>query len=391
MTVTTEARELTAFAPGRTEIAGNHTDHEGGHVIAAAIDAGITARATPRDDDVVRVVSEGFDTVEIDLAKSGALDARPDERVTTISLVRGMLAELRAAGVDVHGFDANLTSTLPAGGGLSSSASFELVIGVIVRDMFASGDGVEDSPELGATALARMAQRTECGYFGKPCGLMDQLAVAHGGILAMDLSDADAPRIASIDFDFEAAGLRVCLVDVGCDHSRFTDAYAAVPREMQAVAHLFGARQLCEVSEAEVLAHVVDIRRVLGDRALLRALHFYREERLTQARSRALIAGDVGRFLRATHESGSSSAEWLQNVYAPGVDEPAMVAIALAQRVLGGHGAVRIHGGGFGGSIQAFVPTDLLDDFVRLMEGWLGKGCCHVLTVGGRGAESEWN
>lgn len=383
-------RQIHVFAPGRTEIAGNHTDHEGGHVIAATISQGIHAIASPRSDETVRVVSEGFEPVVIDLLEQDALSPHSSEFVTTTALARGMVAQLVAAGVEVHGFDVHMVSDLPAGGGLSSSAAFELAIGVIVRELFAREAGSYNSGGSGigfdAFALARMAQRAEIDFFGKPCGLMDQLSIALGGVCAIDFFDQAHPQASSIDFNFTSAGYTACLVDVGCDHSRFTSEYAAVPQEMHEVARLFGADRLVDVVESDVLSHASFIRTKLGDRALLRAMHFYREERLTAIRKQALEHGDIQAFLQATRASGASSAELLQNVFVPGTDEPAMVALALAQEVLAGKGACRIHGGGFGGSIQAFVPTDMLNQFIARMQEWLGTDCCTVLALGGAGA-----
>ncbi len=406
------SRCLEAFAPGRCELAGNHTDHEGGLVIAGTVGEGISAVAAPRPDPLVCVESAGFAPCQVDLSEGGWRDPRPEERVSSQALLRGMLAQLDRAGVPLGGFDARLTTTLPAGGGLSSSAAFELLIGVIARDLFADGTDAArevggqpgedpaqalDAP-LGPVALARMGQAAECDYFGKPCGLMDQLAVACGGILEIDFEDPGHPRVSPIDIDFAARGWAVCLVDTGCDHSRFTEEYAAVPREMQAVARLCGAERLGQVPRSLVLERMGDIRSELGDRAFLRAMHFYHEEALTIERSEALRAGDIPRFLTFTRESGASSAMFLQNVSAGGTYQPAMVALALVQSLVNEEalvhgyrrGACRIHGGGFGGTIEAFVGLDGLDDFVRGIEKQLGPATCQVLTIGGKGAHAAW-
>jgi len=407
---------LRAFAPGRTELAGNHTDHEGGRVVAATIAEGITLLASPNGSDAVRVESAGFAPFSVRLDDLGPRDS---ERGNPAALVRGMAAGFARAGFVLPGFDAQVESALPVGGGLSSSAAFELAFGAAMT-LLASGNAQLRWPEYTAMApragqdaqpqpahgasksrrpggalpdalsLACMAQDAERDWFGKPCGLMDQLVIACGGIVEIDFADAAKPLLGPIDFDFNAAGYAVCLVDVGCDHSRYTEEYARVPADMQAVARLCGGTVLGQVDEAEFLEHLAEARSVLGDRAALRGLHFYREMHLTDVRARALRQGDIGAFLRATERSGASSAQYLQNVSCAIDDQPAMVALALADHLLAGRGACRIHGGGFGGSIQAFVPVDLAPAFVQGMETYLKKGCCRMLTIGKRGTEASW-
>ncbi len=325
-------------------------------------------------------MSEGYAPLEVRLDD---LSPREDEKVTTAGIVRGMAAELAAAGRTPSGFDLVATSNIPGGGGLSSSAAFEALMG---RAMEALWEG----PEVSAVELAKMSQRTENRYFGKPCGLMDQLSVCLGGIAHMDFSDAEEPKAEKLAFDFAEHGYALCLVDVGCDHSRYTDEYAAVPAEMHAVAASFGAERLCEVDQRDFDARVGELRATLGDRAILRALHYWRENDLVAGRWDALCAGDVDRFLSLTEESGASSGMFLQNVACGTTDQPAMVALALAERLLGGRGAVRIHGGGFGGSIQAFVPLDMVDEFSRGMDGWLGIGSCRRYDISLEGAEATW-
>lgn len=376
----TSRRGIHAFAPGRTELAGNHTDHEWGRVIAATISQGVNLDAQPNDKGVVRVESAGFEPFSVELT---SVEPRAEERESPAALVRGIAAGLSEVGMDLHGFDARITSTLPVGGGLSSSAAFELVIGTTMALLSSAG-------HFDPTKLALIAQRAERDWFGKPCGLMDQLAIAHGGIVEIDFADSGRPQVRTIDFDFAAAGYAVCLVDVGCDHSRFTDEYARIPRDMQSAARICGKAVLGQVDEATYLARLEDIRTALGDRAALRGLHFYRESRLVDERADALRRGDMDTFLRATALSGASSAQYLQNVSCDVDHQPAMIALALAERALGGRGACRIHGGGFGGSIQAFVPTGCLEEFVSDMEEHLGTGCCRKLETGGRGAGASW-
>lgn len=371
---------LKAFAPGRTELAGNHTDHQHGQVIAATITEGLTAYAQQNDTALIRVASEGYAPFCVDVRDLAPHDA---EHVSPAALVRGMAAGFDACDVTLRGFDLHVESTLPAGGGLSSSAAFELLVGVTLNALFAQ----ESVPP---SQMARMAQAAERDFFGKPCGLMDQAAIAHGGIVDIDLADPEEPAVTRIAFDFEAAGYAVLLVDVGCDHSRFTAEYARIPRDMRAVAQLCGARVLGDVVEDMFMERFGQVREELGDRAVLRGLHFYRENDLTRRRALALRLGDMDAFLQATEQSGISSAEYLQNVFCGEGDQPAMVALAIARRQLDGYGACRIHGGGFGGSIQAFVPLDRVSAFTAGMERYLGDGCCRMLQIGSRGAHTVW-
>jgi len=375
----TDRALLNAQVCGRTEIAGNHTDHQHGKVIAATIDRGLIGIAAANGTDVVRVVSEGFADVEM---HTSHMRPEPDERVSTRGLVRGMLAGFAAQGVEVPGFDLYVSGNLPAGAGLSSSAAFELLVGCTVEQLC----GIPHD----ALALAVQAQRAECEYFGKPCGIMDQATEALGGIVAMDLDDPGRPQVERVRFDLEAHGYALCLVDVGCDHSRYTDEYAAVSEDMFRVARLFGAQVLRDVDEAQLADSLPQARAQLGDRAVLRALHFYEEERLVDRRREALVAGDMDTFLAATRRSGASSAQFLQNVSCGGSDQPAMVALALAEHLLEGTGAVRIHGGGFGGSIQAYVPLERLEGFIAGMDRLLDEGCCQHLQVTDRGASCSW-
>ena len=367
-------------APARTEIAGNHTDHEGGDVIAGALDRSILGVAAANGTNEVRLSSEGFDPITVSLDE---LEPRADEKVTTKGLVRGMAAQLATTGRTPQGFDLVMTSDIPSGGGLSSSAALELAIGRVMETLW-------EGPTVNAPTLARMGQISEQRYFGKPCGLMDQMSVAVGGIAHMSFLDPENPVVTRLDFDFERAGYAICLVDVGCDHSRFTDEYAAVPDEMHAVAHEFGVDRLCEVDAESFDAAVPALREKLGDRALLRAIHYYREEELVHARRDALAAGDIDGFLELTRESGASSAMFLQNVSCGGSYQPAMVALGLAERLLAGLGATRIHGGGFGGSIQAFVPLDDVRDFTSGMDSWLGEGSCKRYAISTEGARASW-
>ncbi|MDO4538312.1 MAG: galactokinase family protein [Coriobacteriales bacterium] len=372
---------LLVTSPGRSEIAGNHTDHEGGHVIAAAIDRAVRGLFRANGTQTITLLSQGFGEVSVELDD---LSARADERNSTAALVRGMAALFAEKGFAPAGFDAACVSEVLGGSGLSSSAAFELLLAQAMNALWADG-------ALDAKELAMMSQRCEREWFGKPCGLMDQAAAALGGVQHMDFSQAGVLAATGLDFDFDEAGYALCIVSVGADHAANTDDYAAVPGEMQAVAKLLGKEILSQLSEGEVIAALPRIREELGDRAALRALHYYREERLVADRALALKAGDVDAFLALTRLSGASSAMYLQNVSVGGAsDQPSMLAIALAEELLAGQGAVRVHGGGFGGTIQAFVPHALVDAFSRGMDAVFGQGACGVYKVDHEGARFAW-
>lgn len=372
---------LSVTVPARSEIAGNHTDHEGGDVIGGALDANVQAICAANGTNTVRVESVGYGGFEIDLTD---LAVQETERETTASLARGMASELAATGRERRGFDLIMQSSIPAGSGLSSSAAVELAFGRAIEALW-EGDVIDP------VTLAKMAQRTENNYFGKPCGLLDQLAEALGGLAHMSFADPETPATEKLALDFEDKGYALVLVNVGSDHSALTGEYAAVPGEMKAVAAAFGKERLCEVDPAAFDARVNKLRRELGDRPVLRALHYWHENELVAKRWAALQAGDIEEFLALTRASGSSSAMYLQNVSVGGAPEqPAMVALGLAQRLLEDAGAVRIHGGGFGGSIQAFVPLDRVNAFCTGMDGWFGEGASRHYRIVSEGAGYQW-
>lgn len=372
---------LLVESPGRTEIAGNHTDHEGGCVIAGAVDRYVEGIFSTNDSSIVRIESKGYGYVELHVSD---VDPRVAERGTTTALVRGILAQFVKAGFEPRGFNAVMRSDVLGGSGLSSSAAFELEIAQAVNRLWAYG-------ALTPEDLARISQRAEREWFGKPCGLMDQAAVALGGIQHMDFRDPSQLHATRLDFDFASHGYAICLVAVGADHAALIDDYAAVPAEMQAVAREFGKERLSEVAEDEVVGQLPMLRARLGDRAVLRALHYCREQRLVEDRARALSEGNMDEFLHFTRLSGSSSAMYLQNVSVAGASQqPAMVALALADEFLRQDGACRIHGGGFGGTIQAFVPFDRVDAFVAHMDAALGSGSCGVYNIDAQGTRAQW-
>ena len=360
-------------APGRTEICGNHTDHQHGRVLAAAVNVDFLACAAPNGGDTIRFQSEGWPLVEVRLDGKGP---RAEERESTASLVRGM-AELAARrGHPVKGFDAYAVSDVLPGSGLSSSAACEVLLGVIVNHLFC-----QDA--FTPVEIAQMGQGAENVYFGKPSGLMDQTASSVGGAVAIDFADPARPVVRSVAVDLNALGYALCIIDSGASHADLTDEYAAVPREMGAVAAFFGKEVLREVSQEQVLSHLPALRERAGDRAVLRALHFFADDARAEEEADALARGDMDAFLALVKESGRSSWEFLQNITPAGaVREQAMaVALAVAERALKGQGACRVHGGGFAGTIQAFVPLDSLEAFRAETEGALGAGSCHVLSI----------
>ena len=377
MTSGTFSPELVAWAPGRTEVAGNHLDHQGGQVLTAAISDGVEIQAARKAIGCIEVESEGFGGFAVDLANT-----EPDvsEFATSASLVRGMAAGFMERGVPVGGCELHVTSTLPAGGGMSSSAAFEMAVGRVLDGLFGSGD-------MPALELAALGKQAECEYFGKPCGLQDQAASALGGINLIDFSDEAALGVRPVPFDFAKAGYDIVLVDTCCDHSAYTDEFTRVAEDMHEVAELFGERVLGRVPEERVVSELFRVRNALGDRAALRALHFYNEMRLVDARVCALEAGDMDAFLSATRRSGASSAQYLQNVSTYDADDqPAMIVLALADRFLGDDGACRIHGGGFGGTVQAYVPSDMTAAFCDAMERDYARGCCRKIAISETGA-----
>ncbi len=359
-------------APGRTELGGNHTDHQHGRVLAAAVELDTRAAVALNGTSLIRVLSEGYPVCEVDLRD---LAVRPEERNTTAALIRGVAAGFAGRGCSLAGFDACVTSTVLPGSGLSSSAAFEVLLGTAINHLFSCGaDAVE---------IAKIAQYAENVYFGKPCGLMDQMASSVGGCVAIDFADPAAPVVTPVDFDFSACGHRLCIIDSGASHADLTDEYAAVPGELAAVSGFFGKAVLRDVPEDAFYAALPELRRTAGDRAVLRAIHVYDENRRVEAQVAALIRGDFQDFLHYVNLSGFSSQNLLQNVIPTGATahQEVALALALARHLLSGRGACRVHGGGFAGTIQAFVPDDLLEGFRAGMEAVLGTGACHVLAI----------
>ena len=360
-------------APGRTEIGGNHTDHQHGRVLAASINLDAIAAVSLNGENVIRVQSEGYPPVVVEL---DSLDVRESERNTSAAIIRGIAAWFRRQGADLAGFSAYVMSSVLGGSGLSSSAAFEILFGKIMNDLFFDG-------RCSAIQLAQVGQYAENVYFGKPSGLLDQMGCSVGGMVTIDFQDNANPVVERVDFDFAATGYALCIIDSGADHADLTGEYAAVPGELKEICAHFGKNVLREVPEEEFLAALPVLRRKAGDRAVLRAMHIYDDNRHVAAQVEALRRGDFDAFLKLITASGLSSWRQLQNVVPAGYTHHQEVAVALSlcERSLGGRGACRVHGGGFAGTIQAFVPLDMLDGFRAEMDRVLGDGACHVLTI----------
>ena len=360
-------------APGRTEIGGNHTDHQRGRVLAGAVNLDTVAAVRPNGSNIIRIQSKGYPMSVVDL---GNLSPVESEINSTPALIRGVAARFAQLGCKVEGFDAYCESTVLPGSGLSSSAAFEVLIGTIVNHLFF--EGKVSQPEI-----AMIGQYAENVFFGKPCGLMDQTASAVGNLVTIDFFDKDQPQIKPVSFDFSTCGHALCIIDSGADHADLTDEYAAIPGELKAVAAYFGKEVLTQIDEKEFFAAIPALREKCGDRAVLRAVHFYQENARVPKQVAALEQGDFANFLKLITESGYSSYMYLQNVIPAGYKEHQDVALALAlcQHYLQGKGAYRVHGGGFAGTVQAFVPFDLLEEFRAGIDAVLGEGACHVLRI----------
>lgn len=360
-------------APGRTEIGGNHTDHQRGRVLAAAVNLHTCAAVALTDTGKIRVLSQGYPLCEVELDQ-----LQPDEEEfgTTTALIRGVAAGFARMGCMVGGFDAYVESTVLPGSGLSSSAAFEVLIGTIVNALFFDG-------KADAKTIAMVGQYAENVFFGKPCGLMDQMASSVGNLVTIDFYHKDAPDVRPVNVDFAAFGHALCIIDTGADHADLTEEYAAITQELKAVCGYFGKEVLTQIDEAAFYAAIGALRERCGDRAVLRAIHFYEENARVPQQVAALESGDFAGFLKLINESGQSSWMQLQNVIPAGrkTHQEVAVSLALCRHLLRGTGACRVHGGGFAGTIQAFVPVDLLEDFRQQMDAVLGEGACHVLSI----------
>ena len=359
--------------PGRTEIGGNHTDHQHGRVLCGSVDLDMLACAARNGSGVIRIQSEGYPALEIEL---NSLEPREREKNTSAALVRGVAAKIQELGHQLTGFDAYVTSTVLSGSGLSSSAAYEVLVGNILNHFCCGG-------QLDAVTIAKIGQYAENVYFGKPCGLMDQMGSSVGGAVAIDFNDPANPVVERVDYDFNQSGHALCIIDTGSSHGDLTDDYAAVTREMGAVAAHFGKTVLRDVPPEQFRAAIPALRKECGDRAVLRAMHFFSDDLRAAQEAGALKAGDFAAFLRLVNASGLSSSLRLQNTWSTA--DPGQQAIPLALTVgeglLEGTGAIRVHGGGFAGTVQAFVPQERVAQFKRGMEELFGPGKCHVLHI----------
>ena len=360
-------------APGRTEVCGNHTDHNNGKVLAASVNLDAVAVASKNDEDVVRVKSDGHAMNVVDTS-----ELLPDEAEFghSTAMVRGVVAKIAGLGYKIGGFDCVTTSDVIGGSGLSSSAAFEVLLGTTLSYLY--NDGVINSVEI-----AKTAQYSENVFFGKPCGLLDQMASSVGTFVTIDFESTENPKIKKVDFDFSKSGHALCIVDTGGSHSDLTDDYAAVRGEMESVAQAMGKDVLREIDFEDCKKAVPSLMGRVSDRALLRAFHFYRENARVEKAIAALESNNFDDFKKVINESGRSSYMYNQNVYTPKnpAEQKISLALCISEGILGVDGAYRVHGGGFAGTIQAFVPAELLEEYKNSIETVFGKGSCHVLII----------
>lgn len=360
-------------APGRSEVGGNHTDHQRGQVLACAVNLDAIGVVAARSDDQIIVVSDSFVINPVDVSD---IEKKDSEEGTSEALIRGVAARFKQAGYNIGGFEAFITSDVLVGAGLSSSAAFEVLIGNILSYLY--NDGVVD-----AVFIAQAAQYAENVYFGKPCGLMDQMASSVGNLINIDFEDVDKPLINKVDVEFDKFGYSLCIVDTKGSHADLTPEYAAIPKEMKEVAGFFGKSVLREVDKKEFYANIPAIREKFGDRGVIRAIHFYDDHERVSKEVKALEKGNFDKFLRNINKSGDSSFQYLQNVFPVSAVQNQGVAlcIALSKKILKGEGAVRVHGGGFAGTIQAFVPNEIVAKYKKKIEKYFGEDSCHILKV----------
>ena len=364
-------------APGRSEIGGNHTDHNHGKVLAAGISLDAIAAASKNDEGIVRIKSAGY---PMDVVSCEDLAVNPSESGRSVSLVRGMLDGFVKRGYRIGGFDATTASMVLSGSGLSSSAAFEVLVGTMINELYNDG-------KVSPVEIAKIAQFAENVHFGKPCGLLDQMACSVGGFVSIDFAVPANPVIEKVDFDFASCGHSLVIVDTLGSHSGLTDDYAAIRSEMEEVAGFFGKKVLREVSKEQVLQNAAAIAKNLSERAVLRALHFFSENERVDREFAALSSGDFEAFKALVIESGRSSYMYNQNVFTSKFPtrQPLSLALAISEEILAGKGAWRVHGGGFAGTIQAFVPNELLDRYIAAMQALFNEKACYVLNIRPRG------
>lgn len=374
-------RDITIVSvSGRSEISGNHTDHNGGEVLCAAVNRDIIAIASPSNDTRVRITSKGYSEDALTLEEASSPDNF--KNFTSRAIIGGICRGLSDRGYSVGGFDAYTTSDVAKGSGLSSSAAFEVIVGCIISNLFNEG-------KIENKLLAIVGQYAENVYFGKPSGLMDQLACALGGFVHIDFENTADPVVDPIAFSIADRGYSLCIVNTGGSHANLNDDYASVPSEMKQIAAYFGRDRLRGISENDIIGNIPVLRAAAGDRAILRALHFVSENRRVREQTRALREGDIDTFLSLVLESGNSSFRFLQNVFSTisPSEQGISLAIGVAEEALGGKKcAYRVHGGGFAGTMLAFIPTDMTASYTNLMDSVFGEGATTVLTVRPMGA-----
>ncbi|MGN1443996.1 MAG: galactokinase [Acutalibacteraceae bacterium] len=369
-----EEREVSLFsAPGRSEVCGNHTDHNHGRVLAAGISLDAIAVASKNDTGIVSIKSKGY---PMDVISCDELEVNENNYGKSSELIRGILSRFKQLGYNIGGFDATTASKVLSGSGLSSSAAFEVLVCTILNHLYNDG-------KIDPVVIAQISQYAENVYFGKPCGLLDQMACSVGGFVTIDFNDPSKPIIKKVNFDFASCGHSLCIVDTKGDHSDLTDEYAAVRAEMEAVAAFFGKKVLRELDKQTVIENAADIRAAVSDRAVLRAIHFFNDDERVVKEVEALESGDFELFKKLTIESGRSSYMYNQNVYACSapLSQPLSLALAVSEELLKDKGAWRVHGGGFAGTIQAFVPNELLDEYKNTMNSIFGDDACYVLSI----------
>lgn len=372
-------REVKLFsAPGRTEVGGNHTDHQHGRVLAGAVSLDVIAAVSLNNDNVVRLLSQGHEICVVNLDNLFPVEA---EMSLSNSLIRGISAKISELGYTIGGFDAYTTSNVLGGSGLSSSAAFEVLVAQIINVLYCN-------KALEAVQLAKISQYAENVYFGKPCGLMDQTACAVGGFITIDFADPSSPIVKPIKFTLNEHGYKLVIVNTGANHADLTDDYASIPADMKQVAKYFKKEFLRDVEPAQVFKNLAELRKSVNDRAILRAIHFFDDNDRVPKQSDALMNKDLATFFTLINESGQSSYDYLQNVFSTNdpLEQSVSLTLCLTKRYIGNVGACRVHGGGFAGTIQVFMRDDMVNDYIKLMETALFKGCCYVLNIRNEGS-----
>ncbi len=374
-----EDREGCFFSsPGRTEVGGNHTDHNGGRVLAAAVNLDILCLVGKTTDPWITIDSEGYRPIKVDTRK---LEMLEQEKFSPAALVRGICARMKALGCAVGGFHGCMTSRVPNGSGLSSSAAFEMMVVAILNHLYNQG-------KIDPVLAAQIGQFAENRYFGKPCGLMDQTTCAVGGFVTIDFKDFAHPQVHKVNYQFASSGYALVITGTGGSHADLTDDYAAIENEMKAVARALGGKVLRDIPVEKVLDNIAVLRDKVNDRAILRALHFFADDARVLREAEALESDHFDEFLNLVNESGISSWTLNQNVFSPKnpTEQGVALALAISAMILSGKGAWRVHGGGFAGTIQAFVPAALVPEYMQKMAVLFGKDNCHLISIRSQGA-----